>query len=70
MELRIGNVTRRQMAELGVHRLEVAAVIAVPDSVDAGDVLTRHAARIAGRMIVVYTLRDSEPLMVMTVEVP
>ena len=67
MEVEFTDVARRDMADRGIHRTEVEATLTSPDAVDEGDVLVRHEARIADRSVVVYTVRDSDPLLVMLV---
>jgi len=47
MELRFTNAARADMVEEGIHRIEVEAVLASPDAVDPGDVMSRYGARIA-----------------------
>lgn len=49
MEIRIGDVARAAMSAAGIHRMEVEAIIATPDTVDTGDMFVRHDGRIGGR---------------------
>lgn len=57
------------MAAEGIHRLEVAAIVAFPDAMETADLLIRYDGRVTDRTFIVYVVADSEPPMVITVSV-
>ena len=61
MDLEFSSVARAQMAAEGIHRLEVEAIVASPDSVVTGDWLIRYDGQVAGRALSVFVVADSDP---------
>lgn len=64
MEIRIGDVARAAMSARGIHRMEIEAIIATPDTVEAGDLFVRYDGHIGGRRLTVLVVRDSDPPLV------
>jgi hypothetical protein len=67
VDIEFTGIARTNMADRGIHRLEVEAVLTSPDQVEEGEVVIRYEGRIADRTIVVFVVRDSEPPTVMFV---
>ena len=57
------------MASEGVSYLELRAIVAQPDSVDVGDVLSRYHGAVGDRLITVYVRRANDELTVAHIEV-
>ena len=64
MELEFLDPARAAMTFQGVHRLEVEAIIATPETVTTGDVFIEYDGHIGGRRLRVYVVRDSDPPIV------
>jgi hypothetical protein len=67
MELRFTDVARRHMALLGVHRLEVEAIIADFARTETGPGLVAYYGESGGRTLVVIVVEDSDPPFVVSI---
>ena len=69
MELEFTTFARAQMGFEGVSRLEVEAIFASPDTVEAGAIYTRYEGTIGGRKLILFVIVDSDPPKVGLLEV-
>ena len=69
MELEFTTFARAQMGFESVSRLEVEAVFASPDAVEAGEIYMRYMGTVGGRRLILFVLVDSDPPKVGLLEV-
>lgn len=67
MELRFTNHARKRMEEHNLFEADVVAVISTPERVITGTTAIEYDARIRGKPVRVVVVKESDPLLVITV---